>query len=120
MSKSLFIGIFEVRINGMGSGANSFTDTRLVPATENDILDSVLMEAHPHSRGGIDALKDAFWLYVHEIEQMLDSSTKWCARIAKHKPLIPRTIKTWYNGYYIGRFHGKYNIWSISSYFEDP
>ncbi|KAJ1871674.1 hypothetical protein LPJ55_003682, partial [Coemansia sp. RSA 990] len=27
-------------------------------------------------------------------------------------------IREWYNGYFIGRFKGKYNPWSVSSYIE--
>ncbi|KAJ2065240.1 hypothetical protein GGI17_000496 [Coemansia sp. S146] len=71
--------------------------------------------AHPHSGCGIDALTGSFWFNAHEVEQMLDNSTKWCTRIAKHKPFILQTIKKWYKGYYIKRFRGKYNPYQTTS-----
>ncbi|KAJ2019217.1 hypothetical protein GGI06_002573 [Coemansia sp. S85] len=116
--KGLLFGVFEIPLTEMGSGANNIKDIRMIPAEESDIQGSILTAAHPHSGCGMDALTDSFWFNAHEVEQMLDNSTKWCARIAKHKPLILRTIKKWYNGYYIGRFRGKYNPWSVSSFIE--
>ncbi|KAJ1818683.1 hypothetical protein LPJ60_004194, partial [Coemansia sp. RSA 2675] len=116
--KGLLFGVFEIPLTEMGSGANNIKDIRMIPAEESDIQGSILTAAHPHSGCGMDALTDSFWFNAHEVEQMLDNSTKWCVRIAKHKPLILRTIKKWYNGYYIGRFRGKYNPWSVSSFIE--
>ncbi|KAJ2031527.1 hypothetical protein IWW57_000671 [Coemansia sp. S610] len=116
--KGLLFGVFEIPLTEMGSGANNIKDIRMIPAEESDIQGSILTAAHPHSGCGMDALTDSFWFNAHEVEQMLDNSTKWCARIAKHKPLILRTIKKWYNGYYIGRFRGKYNPWSVGSFIE--
>ncbi|KAJ1996831.1 hypothetical protein GGI06_006662, partial [Coemansia sp. S85] len=118
LRKGLLFGVFEIPLTEMGSGANNIKDIRMIPAEESDIQGSILTAAHPHSGCGMDALTDSFWFNAHEVEQMLDNSTKWCARIAKHKPLILRTIKKWYNGYYIGRFRGKYNPWSVSSFIE--
>ncbi|KAJ2834579.1 hypothetical protein GGI24_000319 [Coemansia furcata] len=116
--KGLLFGVFEIPLTEMGSGANNIKDIRMIPAEESDIQGSILTAAHPHSGCGMDALTDSFWFNAHEVEQMLDNSTKWCTRIAKHKSFILRTIKTWYNGYYIGRFRGKYNPWSVSSFIE--
>ncbi|KAJ2333455.1 hypothetical protein GGI00_002323, partial [Coemansia sp. RSA 2681] len=110
--KGLLFGVFEIPLTEMGSGANNIKDIRMIPAEESDIQGSILTAAHPHSGCGMDALTDSFWFNAHEVEQMLDNSTKWCTRIAKHKPFILQTIKKWYNGYYIGRFRGKYNPWS--------
>ncbi|KAJ2688761.1 hypothetical protein IWW39_001976 [Coemansia spiralis] len=118
LRKGLLFGVFEIPLTEMGSGANNIKDIRMIPAEESDIQGSILTAAHPHSGCGMDALTDSFWFNAHEVEQMLDNSTKWCARIAKHKPFILRTIKKWYNGYYIGRFRGKYNPWSVSSFIE--
>ncbi|KAJ2340011.1 hypothetical protein GGH91_004307, partial [Coemansia sp. RSA 2671] len=102
--KGLLFGVFEIPLTEMGSGANGIRDICMVPAEENDILGGVLMAAHPHSGCGMDALTDAFWFNAHEVEQMLKNSTEWYVRIAEHMPLILQVIKTWYNGYYIGRF----------------
>ncbi|KAJ2493689.1 hypothetical protein IWW37_000320 [Coemansia sp. RSA 2050] len=118
LRKGLLFGVFEIPLTEMGSGANNIKDIRMVPAEESDIQGSILTAAHPHSGSGMDALTDSFWFNAHEVEQMLDNSTKWCTRIAKHKSFILRTIKRWYNGYYIGRFRGKYNPWSVSSFIE--
>ncbi|KAJ2583442.1 hypothetical protein GGH95_000999 [Coemansia sp. RSA 1836] len=116
--KGLLFGVFEIPLTEMGSGANNIKDIRMIPAEESDIQGSILTAAHPHSGCGMDALTDSFWFNAHEVEQMLDNSTKWCTRIAKHKAFILQTIKKWYNGYYIGRFRGKYNPWSVSSFIE--
>ncbi|KAJ2889962.1 hypothetical protein IWW38_004396, partial [Coemansia aciculifera] len=113
--KGLLFGVFEIPLTEMGSGANNIKDIRMIPVEESDIQGSILTAAHPHSGCGMDALTDSFWFNAHEVEQMLDNSTKWCARMAKHKAFILQTIKMWYNGYYIGRFRGKYNPWSVSS-----
>ncbi|KAJ2813113.1 hypothetical protein H4S07_000923 [Coemansia furcata] len=118
LRKGLLFGVFEIPLTEMGSGANNIKDIRMIPAEESDIQGSILTAAHPHSGCGMDALTDSFWFNAQEVEQMLDNSTKWCTRIAKHKTFILRTIKTWYNGYYIGRFRGKYNPWSVSSFIE--
>ncbi|KAJ2094868.1 hypothetical protein GGI16_005400, partial [Coemansia sp. S142-1] len=118
LRKGLLFGVFEIPLTEMGSGANNIKDIRMIPAEESDIQGSILTAAHPHSGCGMDALTDSFWFNAHEVEQMLDNSTKWCTRIAKHKIFILQTIKKWYNGYYIGRFRGKYNPWSVSSFIE--
>ncbi|KAJ2739342.1 hypothetical protein GGI20_006124, partial [Coemansia sp. BCRC 34301] len=118
LRKGLLFGVFEIPLTEMGSGANNTKDIRMIPAEESDIQGSILTAAHPHSGCGMDALTDSFWFNAHEVERMLDNSTKWCARIAKHKTFILQTIKKWYNGYYIGRFRGKYNPWSVSSFIE--
>ncbi|KAJ1795020.1 hypothetical protein GGH98_001304 [Coemansia sp. RSA 454] len=114
----LLFGVFEIPLTEMGSGANNIKDIRMVPTEENDIRGSILSAAHPHSGSGMDALTDSFWFNTNEVELMLDNSTRWCAKIAQHKPLIMQTIRDWYNGYFIGRFRGKYNPWSVSSFIE--
>ncbi|KAJ2496919.1 hypothetical protein GGH96_005494 [Coemansia sp. RSA 1972] len=116
--KGLLFGVFEIPLTEMGSGANNIKDIRMVPTEENDIRGSILSAAHPHSGSGMDALTDSFWFNTNEVELMLDNSTCWCAKIAQHKPLIMQTIRDWYNGYFIGRFRGKYNPWSVSSFIE--
>ncbi|KAJ2496304.1 hypothetical protein GGH96_005924 [Coemansia sp. RSA 1972] len=116
--KGLLFGVFEIPLTEMGSGANNIKDIRMVPTEENDIRGSILSAAHPHSGSGMDALTDSFWFNTNEVELMLDNSTHWCAKIAQHKPLIMQTIRDWYNGYFIGRFRGKYNPWSVSSFIE--
>ncbi|KAJ2865818.1 hypothetical protein GGH94_001950 [Coemansia aciculifera] len=118
LRKGLLFGVFEIPLTEVGSGANNIKDIRMIPAEESDIQGSILTAAHPHSGCGMDALTDSFWFNAREVEQMLDNSTKWCTRIAKHKTFIVQTIKKWYNGYYIGRFRGKYNPWSVSSFIE--
>ncbi|KAJ2200815.1 hypothetical protein IW144_000814 [Coemansia sp. RSA 522] len=116
--KGLLFGVFEIPLTEMGSGANNIKDIRMVPTEENDIRGSILSASHPHSGSGMDALTDSFWFNTNEVELMLDNSTRWCAKIAQHKPLIMQTIRDWYNGYFIGRFRGKYNPWSVSSFIE--
>ncbi|KAJ2482782.1 hypothetical protein IWW56_000790 [Coemansia sp. RSA 2131] len=116
--KGLLFGVFEIPLTEMGSGANNIKDIRMVPTEENDIRGSILSASHPHSGSGMDALTDSFWFNTNEVELMLDNSTRWCAKIAQHKPLIIQTIRDWYNGYFIGRFRGKYNPWSVSSFIE--
>ncbi|KAJ2808618.1 hypothetical protein H4R20_000777 [Coemansia guatemalensis] len=116
--KGLLFGVFEIPLTEMGSGANNIKDIRMIPAEKNDIQGSILSASHPHSGSGMDALTDSFWFNASEVELMLDSSTKWCSQIATHKPYIMQTIRDWYNGYFIGRFRGKYNPWSVSSFIE--
>ncbi|KAJ2231609.1 hypothetical protein EV180_000216 [Coemansia sp. RSA 518] len=118
MLKGLLFGVFEIPLTEMGSGANNIKDIRMVPTEENDIRGSILSASHPHSGSGMDALTDSFWFNTNEVELMLDNSTRWCAKIAQHKPLIMQTIRDWYNEYFIGRFRGKYNPWSVSSFIE--
>ncbi|KAJ2646152.1 hypothetical protein GGH99_008111, partial [Coemansia sp. RSA 1285] len=100
---------FEISLTEMGSGANNIKDIR---------MGNILSTSHPHSGSGLDALTDSFWFNVNEIELMLDSSAQQCPRILAHKPVILKTVRDWYNGYYIGRFRGKYNPWSVSSFIE--
>ncbi|PIA18564.1 hypothetical protein COEREDRAFT_85043 [Coemansia reversa NRRL 1564] len=116
--KGLLFGVFEIPLTEMGSGANNIKDIRMIPAEKNDIQGSILSASHPHSGSGMDALTDSFWFNASEVELMLDSSTKWCSQIATHKAFIMQTIREWYNGYFIGRFRGKYNPWSVSSFIE--
>ncbi|KAJ2078756.1 hypothetical protein H4R24_004258 [Coemansia sp. RSA 988] len=118
LRKGLLFGVFEIPLTEMGSGANNIKDIRMIPAEKNDIQGSILSASHPHSGSGMDALTDSFWFNASEVELMLDSSTKWCSQIATHKPYIMQTIRDWYNGYFIGRFRGKYNPWSVSSFIE--
>ncbi|KAJ2514661.1 hypothetical protein H4217_005634 [Coemansia sp. RSA 1939] len=110
--------VFEIPLTEMGSGANNIKDIRMIPCEESDIQGNILSTSHPHSGSGLDALTDSFWFNVNEIELMLDSSAQQCPRILDHKPVILKTVRDWYNGYYIGRFRGKYNPWSASSFIE--
>ncbi|KAJ2252733.1 hypothetical protein EV176_007518, partial [Coemansia sp. RSA 451] len=91
--KGLLFGVFEIPLTEMGSGANNIKDIRMVPTEENDIRGSILSASHPHSGSGMDALTDSFWFNTNEVELMLDNSTRWCAKIAQHKPLIMQTIR---------------------------
>ncbi|KAJ2160826.1 hypothetical protein GGF46_001956 [Coemansia sp. RSA 552] len=118
LRKGLLMGVFEIPLTEMGSGANNVKDVRMVPAERSDIHSSVLAAGMAHSGGGLDALTDSFWFNAGEVAAMLDNSTRWCARIADHKQYILDTIRDWYNGYFIGRFRGKYNPWSVSSFIE--
>ncbi|KAJ2771119.1 hypothetical protein IWQ56_001907, partial [Coemansia nantahalensis] len=118
MLKGLLVGVFEIPLTEMGSGANNVKDIRLVPAEENDIQSSILSAARPHSGSGLDALTDSFWFNANEVGLMLDNSAERCPKIRAHKDYIMTTIREWYNGYYIGRFRGKYNPWSVSSFIE--
>ncbi|KAI9476696.1 hypothetical protein BX667DRAFT_515037 [Coemansia mojavensis] len=116
--KGVLFGVFEAPLTEMGSGANNIKEIRMVPTDEKDIRASILTADCPHSRDGLDALTDSFWFNAKEVEQMLDQSTSWCAKVADYKMFIMDQIREWYNGYFIGRFKGKYNPWSVSSYIE--
>ncbi|KAJ2837149.1 hypothetical protein FBU31_001203 [Coemansia sp. 'formosensis'] len=116
LRKGLLFGVFEIPLTEMGSGANNIMDIHMIPTEESDIQVSLLLAPQPHSGRGMDALTDSFWFNAHEVEKMLDNSALQCTHIAKHKTLILRTIREWYNGYYIGRFRGKYNPWSVNSF----
>ncbi|KAJ2391652.1 hypothetical protein H4S02_001213 [Coemansia sp. RSA 2611] len=119
LRKGLLLGVFEIPLTEMGSGANNIKDIRMVPTEVNDIESSILSADQPHTGSGIDALTDSFWFNAKEVELMLENSIGWCPRIARHKPFIMDEIRSWYNGYFIGRFRGKYNPWSVSSFIEE-
>ncbi|KAJ2696906.1 hypothetical protein FB645_006077 [Coemansia sp. IMI 203386] len=116
--KGLLFGVFEIPLTELGSGANNIKEIRMIPTEESDIQSSILSASHPHSGSGLDALTDSFWFNANEVELMLDQSAKTHPVISTYKPCIMATIKDWYNGYYIGRFRGKYNPWSVSSFIE--
>ncbi|PIA12636.1 hypothetical protein COEREDRAFT_12478 [Coemansia reversa NRRL 1564] len=116
--KGLLFGVFEIPLTEMGSGANNIKDIHMIPAEKNDIQGSIISASYPHSGSGMDALTDSFWFNANEVEQMLNNCTKCCSQIATHKTFIMQTIREWYNGYFIGRFRGKYNPWSVSSFIE--
>ncbi|KAJ2618399.1 hypothetical protein H4R22_005554, partial [Coemansia sp. RSA 1290] len=83
--KGVLFGVFEVPLTEMGSGANNIKEIRMVPTDEKDIRASILTADCPHSRDGLDALTDSFWFNAKEVEQMLDQSTSWCAKVADYK-----------------------------------
>ncbi|KAJ2381881.1 hypothetical protein GGI05_005834, partial [Coemansia sp. RSA 2603] len=116
--KGLLTGVFEIPLTELGSGANNIKEIRMIPTEESDIQSSILSASSPHSGGGLDALTDSFWFNAKEVELMLDQSAKTHPSISTYKSCIMATIKDWYNGYYIGRFRGKYNPWSVSSFIE--
>ncbi|KAJ2236700.1 hypothetical protein H4R99_000142 [Coemansia sp. RSA 1722] len=118
LQKGLLFGVFEIPLTELGSGANNIKEIRMIPTEESDIQSSILSASHPHSGSGLDALTDSFWFNANEVELMLDQSAKTHPVISTYKPCIMATIKDWYNGYYIGRFRGKYNPWSVSSFIE--
>ncbi|KAJ2443347.1 hypothetical protein GGF42_006665, partial [Coemansia sp. RSA 2424] len=93
MRKGLLIGVFAVQMAGMGSGANSIVDIRLIPALEKDIRHSITRASVPHSRDGMDALTDAFWFNEAEVEQLVISSIGQYLHTAEGKAVVPRTIK---------------------------
>ncbi|KAJ2717630.1 hypothetical protein GGI07_005953, partial [Coemansia sp. Benny D115] len=107
-----------IPLTELGSGANNIKEIRMIPSEESDIRSSILAASHPHSGSGLDALTDSFWFNANEVELMLDQSAKTYPSIDKYKKYIMAAIKEWYNGYYIGRFRGKYNPWSVSFFIE--
>ncbi|KAJ1997818.1 hypothetical protein GGI04_005261, partial [Coemansia thaxteri] len=116
LRKGFLIGVFEVELTGMGSGANSIEDIHLVPTNEGDIADNVGLSTLPHSGGGLDALVDAFWFNSQEVEQMLINCLGSQMLNTELRAIALSTIEEWYDGYFIGRFRGKYNPWSVISY----
>ncbi|KAJ1736892.1 hypothetical protein LPJ68_006044, partial [Coemansia sp. RSA 1086] len=91
--KGVLFGVFEVPLTEMGSGANNIKEIRMVPTDEKDIRASILTADCPHSRDGLDALTDSFWFNAKEVEQMLDQSTSWCAKVADYKMFIMDQIR---------------------------
>ncbi|KAJ2559941.1 hypothetical protein EV175_000054 [Coemansia sp. RSA 1933] len=105
--RGLLFGMFEILLTEMSSGANNIKDIRMVPCEESDIQGNIPSASHPHSGSGLNSLTGSFWFNKNEVELMLDNSAQKCPRIVGHKPIILKTIRDWYNGYYIGRFRGK-------------
>ncbi|KAJ2034436.1 hypothetical protein H4S03_004975 [Coemansia sp. S3946] len=115
----LLLGVFEVQMTWMGSGANSIKDIPMVPVEESDIRGGISLSDERHTRNGMDALTDAFWFNATEIRQMVDVSLGQALPSTADRLAVTETIKEWYNGYYIGRFRGKYNPWSVVSYIQN-
>ncbi|KAJ2464511.1 hypothetical protein GGI03_003186, partial [Coemansia sp. RSA 2337] len=119
LCKGLLLGVFEVQMTWMGSGANSIKDIPMVPVEESDIRGGISLSDERHTRNGMDALTDAFWFNATEIRQMVDVSLGQALPSTADRLAVTETIKEWYNGYYIGRFRGKYNPWSVVSYIQN-
>ncbi|KAJ1767110.1 hypothetical protein LPJ74_005539 [Coemansia sp. RSA 1843] len=113
--RGLLVGIFYIPLTEMGLGANDVKDIRTIPC-ESDINDGAPLASDPHTPDGPDSLAGLFRLNVKEIKKMFDNSTQVYLPIAIHKSTILETTRDWYDGYYIGRFSGKYNPWLVSSY----
>ncbi|KAJ2813742.1 hypothetical protein H4S07_000452 [Coemansia furcata] len=117
--KGLMTGVFEMSLLKVGSGPNNIKDIFLIPTSTTDITSSLQASQVRHSRGGIDALSDAFLFNATEVRLMLVKCTEeQYTQLAEYYDVTMATIREFYNGYYIGRFCGKYNPWSVCSYLE--
>ncbi|KAJ2555909.1 hypothetical protein EV175_002160 [Coemansia sp. RSA 1933] len=114
--RGLLFGVFEIPLTEMGSGANNVEDICAVPCEESVIQGNILSATTPHSGNGLDALADSFWFNTEELGKMLDNVARIFPLVVDQKAVILDTMREWYDGYYIGRFSGKYNPWSVSAF----
>ncbi|KAJ2216508.1 hypothetical protein EV179_001303 [Coemansia sp. RSA 487] len=118
LRKGLLVGVFEVPLTELGSGANNIVDFPMVPFKHVTGNGSIVSATYKHSGRGLDALTDSFWFNTKEVEGLLETSATRFPQIAEHRDEVMAVIKDWYNGYYFGRFRGKYNPWSVCAFIE--
>ncbi|KAJ1666231.1 hypothetical protein EV178_002472 [Coemansia sp. RSA 1646] len=118
LRKGLLVGVFEVPLAELGSGANNIVDFPMVPFKNVTGNGSAISATYKHSGKGLDALTDSFWFNAKEVEGLLEKSATRFPQIAEHRDEVMAVIKDWYNGYHFGRFRGKYNPWSVCAFIE--
>ncbi|KAJ1663465.1 hypothetical protein IW140_001188 [Coemansia sp. RSA 1813] len=118
LRKGLLVGVFEVPLAELGSGANNIVDFPMVPFKNVTGDGSIVSATYKHSGKGLDALTDSFWFNTKEVEGLLEKSAIRFPQIAEHRDEVMAVIKDWYNGYHFGRFRGKYNPWSVCAFVE--
>ncbi|KAJ2026354.1 hypothetical protein IWW57_003063, partial [Coemansia sp. S610] len=118
MDKGLITGVFELPTIKIGSGPNGIQDIHLVPLLSTDIRNSRSISLVRHSRGGLDALTDSFWFNAIEVRDMLVNCTAQFDGFDAYYDDVMGKIREFYNGYYIGRFSGKFNPWSACSFLK--
>ncbi|KAJ2093376.1 hypothetical protein IW138_000226 [Coemansia sp. RSA 986] len=116
LRKGLLVGVFEVPLAELGSGANNIVDFPMVPFKNVTGNGSTISATYKHSGRGLDALTDSFWFNTKEVEGLLEKSAIRFPQIAEHRDKVMAVIKDWYNGYHFGRFRGKYNPWSVCAF----
>ncbi|KAJ1768675.1 hypothetical protein LPJ74_004688 [Coemansia sp. RSA 1843] len=116
LRKGLLVGVFEVPLAELGSGANNIVDFPMVPFKNVTGNGSIVSATYKHSGKGLDALTDSFWFNTKEVEGLLEKSAIRFPQIAEHRDEVMAAIKNWYNGYHFGRFRGKYNPWSVCAF----
>ncbi|KAJ2084844.1 hypothetical protein IW138_006564, partial [Coemansia sp. RSA 986] len=109
LRKGLLVGVFEVPLAELGSGANNIVDFPMVPFKNVTGNGSIVSATYKHSGKGLDALTDSFWFNTKEVEGLLEKSAIRFPQIAEHRDEVMAVIKNWYNGYHFGWFRGKYN-----------
>ncbi|KAJ2022788.1 hypothetical protein IWW57_004384, partial [Coemansia sp. S610] len=108
MHKGLIAAVLELSITIISSGANNVEDIDLVPSSAAEIRYLLSKSQVKHSRGGLDALKYAFWFNAEEVRMMLINCAARFDRFdAYHDDAMDKFRKS-YNWYYIGCFSGKY------------
>ncbi|KAJ1772422.1 hypothetical protein LPJ74_001513 [Coemansia sp. RSA 1843] len=118
LRKGLLVGVFEVPLAELGSGANNIVDFSMVPFKNVTGNGSTISATYKHSGRGLDALTDSFWFNTKEVEGLLEKSAIRFPQIAEHRDEVMAVIKDWYNGYHFGRFRGKHNPWSVCAFIE--
>ncbi|KAJ2561280.1 hypothetical protein IW140_006591, partial [Coemansia sp. RSA 1813] len=118
LRKGILVGVFEVPLAELGSGANNIVDFPMVPFKNVTGNGSIISATYKHSGRGLDALTDSFWFNTKEVEGLLEKSAIRFPQIAEHRDEVMAVIKNWYNGYHFGRFRGKYNPWSVCAFIE--
>ncbi|KAJ2741459.1 hypothetical protein GGI20_005182 [Coemansia sp. BCRC 34301] len=91
----------------MGSGPNNIEAISLIPTGAEQDQGAITQE-----------LEDAFWFNETEVGLMFSNISRRHRCISSHRDTIMLAIKTWYDGYFVGRSAGKYNPRSVTSYFE--
>ncbi|KAJ2032146.1 hypothetical protein GGI08_001191 [Coemansia sp. S2] len=116
--KGLMTGVFEMSMIKMGSGPNNVKDIQLIPTSTAEVCSSLQVSAVPHTTDSIDHLTDAFWFNAKEVRKMLENCTAQFPGFTEYHDDVMDKIRNFYNGYYIGRFSGKYNPWSVCSFLQ--
>ncbi|KAJ2745891.1 hypothetical protein GGI19_006466, partial [Coemansia pectinata] len=118
MHKGLMTGVFEMSMIKIGSGPNNVKDIYLIPTSTVEVHSSLRASEMPHSHHSNDALTDAFWFNTKEVRKMLENCTEQFAGFTEYHDDVMHKVREFYNGYYIGRFSGKYNPWSVCSFLK--
>ncbi|KAJ2039270.1 hypothetical protein H4S03_001803 [Coemansia sp. S3946] len=90
----------------------------LIPTSSVEARSSFQVSAVPHAANSNDHLTDAFWFNAKEVRRMPENCTAQFPGFAEYHDDAMGKICDFYNGYYIGRFSGKYNPWSVCSFLQ--
>ncbi|KAJ1953739.1 hypothetical protein GGI12_005954, partial [Dipsacomyces acuminosporus] len=113
--QGLMVGVFEIPLTELGSGLNDIKTIQLVPG-ELPRTQGGGAKDIPHSREGIDALSDSFGFNVTEVAELVEKVKDRFRVLDGSESKVMEEIRKMYNGYFVGRFSGKYNPWSVVGY----